>query len=975
MSQILSVVLLYAVFCALFYIRKDTWQKPNIIYIILPCVIGISLRLVLAAIEPGYATDMQCWRSWASRVASVLPPQFYSDTYFCDYPPGYLWILWPLGWLSDAPMPLQTILFKLPAIVTDMICGLIIYNVARRRQLPPRTASFFLFLYVINPAIFVNSAVWGQVDSLFTLFLLLSCLNLAEEKYPKSAIWLAIAIAFKPQALLVTPIYALVAISKCKEPGFMRLLLKTIGAGLLTFLIIVFPFTIGKEPLFICKLYFGTLSSYPYASLNAFNLFTLLGANGVSQNAQFAGLSYGTWGTIGMVLSILVSLYLFRKGNDKSRFFYTAALLLCGVFTFGAKMHERYLFPALILFFAAYLYRRDKRILLLSFVFSALHFINVAYLYELSLTGTYYATAPDAVASIISFLTVLCTLCAFGLGFSLYAKLPSLKPLSGKFEKRITKRDILYISIVTLLYSALAFYNLGNTSAPSTHGAKDNFADLGQIQYVDTMSVYQGIGEADIHVELSQDNVNWFALAPFEGASCFKWTNYPIGKNARFIRVQFSKETDSVYEVAFWDKNCNLLPVQSESALFDEQSLAEYENTYQNSTYFDEIYHARTAYEHIEYIPHYETTHPPLGKLLIGVGIRLFGMNPFGWRFMGTLFGVLLLPLMYIFAKRIFRHTFFATAAMLFFAFDFMHFSQTRIATIDSYGVFFILLSYYFMYLFYSEATSLPTRRVHLYLALSGAAFGLAIASKWIGFYAGVGLCILFFTALFRRVRKKNIKELAICGFCILYFLLIPFIIYYISYIPIHIADGAESYWNNFWNYQTHMFSYHSELTERHPYESAWYTWPFMIRPIWYYGNKSLLESGLVSSIVGMGNPLLWWAGLISILYCLFYRIKRKRATFIVIGYLSQFVPWIFISRACFIYHYFASVPFLILALVYALKCLCLYHKSGKYITLYLLIFCGILFFAFYPVLSGMPCPRSYMLSALTWFASWTLGY
>ena len=90
----------------------------------------------------------------------------------------------------------------------------------------------------------------------------------------------------------------------------------------------------------------------------------------------------------------------------------------------------------------------------------------------------------------------------------------------------------------------------------------------------------------------------------------------------------------------------------------------------------------------------YENTHPTLGKLIISVGIRIFGMNPFGWRFMGTLFGVLMLPALYHFLKRLFGSTFLCTAGTVLFAFDFMHYVQTRIATIDTYAVFFIILMY-----------------------------------------------------------------------------------------------------------------------------------------------------------------------------------------------------------------------------------------------------------------------------------------
>ena len=89
--------------------------------------------------------------------------------------------------------------------------------------------------------------------------------------------------------------------------------------------------------------------------------------------------------------------------------------------------------------------------------------------------------------------------------------------------------------------------------------------------------------------------------------------------------------------------------------LFDEQELAQAWRTYENGTYFDEIYFPRTAYEHINGLKIYETTHPPLGKTLISLGIRIFGMNPFGWRFMGTLMGVLLVPIIYLLALKLLK--------------------------------------------------------------------------------------------------------------------------------------------------------------------------------------------------------------------------------------------------------------------------------------------------------------------------------
>ena len=142
----------------------------------------------------------------------------------------------------------------------------------------------------------------------------------------------------------------------------------------------------------------------------------------------------------------------------------------------------------------------------------------------------------------------------------------------------------------------------------------------------------------------------------------------------------------------------NLPLITSDTCLCDEQDLVPDSANFLNSSYFDEIYHVRTAWEHLNDIWPYEISHPPLGKEIISLGILLFGMTPFGWRFCGTLSGVLMLPLMYLFVKRMLGSCRVAVLSTVLLAAGFMHYVQTRIATVDSFAVLFILLMFYFMY-------------------------------------------------------------------------------------------------------------------------------------------------------------------------------------------------------------------------------------------------------------------------------------
>ena len=106
-------------------------------------------------------------------------------------------------------------------------------------------------------------------------------------------------------------------------------------------------------------------------------------------------------------------------------------------------------------------------------------------------------------------------------------------------------------------------------------------------------------------------------------------------------------------------------------------------------------------------------------------------MTPFGWRFSGALFGVLLVPLLYILLKLMLGSTPAASCAALIYAADFMRFAQSRISTIDTYGVFFTLLMYLFFYFYYTQPWDAPLHRTLLPLGLSGLSFALGVASKW----------------------------------------------------------------------------------------------------------------------------------------------------------------------------------------------------------------------------------------------------
>lgn len=386
----------------------------------------------------------------------------------------------------------------------------------------------------------------------------------------------------------------------------------------------------------------------------------------------------------------------------------------------------------------------------------------------------------------------------------------------------MTKADIVPVIVLTLAYALTAFFQLGNTKSPQTWQSFDSYVyvsfqsdtpvEIGGVGW------FAGLDTGNYALEVSMDGEHWTALRLVEEVwdggtyrekqpgedttgmstreayywteeapdatigstvsfnqgynTVFKWHKITETNGAtvtgQYFRLTGKPDTShppmEMGEMVFYGANGEKLEFHPQNGaynLFDEQDLVPEHSTYMDSTYFDEIYHPRTAYENLNHIYPYEASHPPLGKLIIALGITIFGMTPFGWRFMGTLFGVLMVPILYIFLKNLFGKTNLAICGACLFTFDFMHLVQTRIATIDTYGVIFILLSYYFFYRWLAVPAGKPFRKYLIPLSLSGILWGIGCASKWTVVYAGIGLAVMWLIGvIFRGLEWHRLTHL-----------------------------------------------------------------------------------------------------------------------------------------------------------------------------------------------------------------------
>ncbi len=1035
---IISTLIFISALIGFYFLEKSKHgtggkAKPHTIWCLL--AFGFIVRVVLAMSIEGFSSDVGLFRYWSERAAEDLF-HIYQGDFFIDYPPFYIYILFIIGKISGflglGDGPLNLLLLKLPSILADLGTAFMLYYLAKDR-LPGKWPLLAASLYIFNPAVLINSSVWGQVDSFLVLLLALGFIMLDSKKPEFAGLPFAAAVLTKPQGLILLP----VVLFELLKRGNWKALIKTAVYGILTVILLILPFAVNQEPSWIFKLYVNTAEGYKYASLNAFNFFSLIGANLKPDSEKLLFVSYQAWGSFFIAAMLIFTAVMYRKGKGRPLMYISALVLFMGVFMFSIRMHERYMFPVMFFLAVLFIVTRDKWGLAFYGAASFTIYVNTFVVLDRMIKDNYPHVSPDdPVLLLISLINVLLFIAILVWawnaaikgktsplhmeGASMLREGSSLWFSKGRriYDPRfqdyaplkIDKKDVLLMSCMTIIYLAVALINLGSFNVPETEWVSETTNDgfiikLESETEVTRLNFYSGLGKGSYLVwALDADGAYQSMEEDLEVDDFYKWHAYEVNQTVSGFKIRAKQPGGMIKEIGVFshDKekplpvkiyNLDGSPADGELLhLVDEQHLVQYrQRDFMTSTYFDEIYHPRTAYEHLNRIRPYEWTHPPLGKILISIGIAVFGMNTFGWRIVGTLTGVIMIPIMYLFGKKLFQKRFYAFCSAFLMMFDLMHFAQTRLATIDSYTALFVMLMYYFMTDYYLQKSYQKGFYKSLKpLFLSGLFFGLGAATKWSALYGAPGLAFIFFMAKYSEYKdykaarsqasEKGAKNVPAWVdkfmpvymwktmlYCVLFFVIIPAAIYFLSYIPYLMVPGMEV--SDILKYQKSMYDYHSGLESTHDFQSSWWTWPFMIRPIWYYNGRDL-PAGMASTIVSLGNPAVWWMGIPAFFIALRAAWRGNKSVILVVtAIISQYIPWIFISRSAFIYHFFPMVPFLILTVVYLIKKWIEEGKSMKYVYGYLALVL-VLFIMFYPAISGLIVPKAY-IRFLRWFPSW----
>lgn len=420
---------------------------------------AVLFRIAVAMLTPAYASDLSCFKYWSWYASKDLFNMYSSSSgiSFLDYPPLYMYILAPLGAMANGLSEVMDgavteLILKLPSLVADIVTSVLLYRLAKR-YLDDKWAVVVGLFYALNPAIWINSVAWGQVDSLFTMFIVIELMCILYKKWAGAGISFALMVLMKPHGIIFTPAIGLVLLLEIIFNKNWKPMLITVLSGVLAVIVLLLPFYIRtgfEDPMWIIKLYTNTIDSYPYVSMNAFNFWAMLGYNVASVEKVWCGLKFSQWGMLGIILAIVLAIIFAVKGMQKKALdrvktampAIVSCILIVTVFTFAAKMHERYMFAAIVLALMSFILSKEKWYLYLSVIFSSVIFANTYMIYNLNTMWDYpYPAFDDITVNIIALFEFLSFIALMIVTVKVMVKKDISAPKSLSDEQNVNKGE------------------------------------------------------------------------------------------------------------------------------------------------------------------------------------------------------------------------------------------------------------------------------------------------------------------------------------------------------------------------------------------------------------------------------------------------------------------------------------------------------------------------------------------------------
>ena len=393
---------------------------------------------------------------------------------------------------------------------------------------------------------------------------------------------------------------------------------------------------------------------------------------------------------------------------------------------------------------------------------------------------------------------------------------------------------------------------------------------------------------------------------------------------------------------------------------------------------FDEVHYVPAARTLLALARPVNTEHPLLAKEFIAAGIALFGDNSFGWRFFSTLAGTASVVAVFAIVRLLYGRSRPAVMAAIFALLNFTIYIEARIAMLDGFLAAFLLWGIAAML----WAMRAPLGRAWLRWLLASMMFGLATAAKWVAapYVLWAALAFLIVRACeARRAGRPMLHALsgrgqahwpglpALPALTVLG--LVSAATYLATFAPAFFYRENPLTWAQLIPFQGHMYAQQTQVLPHHPYQSRWWSWPLMIRPIWYFYERA---DGAMRGIFFVGNPAILWGGLIAVMACLYgwTRYRDARMGFAAMLWIVSYAIWAITPKSLgFFYYYYLPSIFLAIALAAAGD----RYARGRFRHWdegFAILAFGIAVY-FFPILSAAPLPDEQAFSHWMWFSSW----
>lgn len=354
-------------------VNKKSADKKIIDIFFIVLLFGTLLRL---AIGIGYYNpqDTLWYKAWATELQGGLF-DIYSraDKVNLDYPPIYLFFLKITGGIysltgESVHNYTEMFIMKLWPMLGDIICSVALFYVFKKQS--PKTGLMASALWMFNPSAIFNSSFWGQTDSIMCLLLLISFVALEREKPILASILFALAGMTKYQCLFFTPLFLTELFVKYR----ISKMLKGIFAAAVTVAAVFLPFMIGsKNPFLFLDVYLKGQGTYPYCTLNAYNVYGIFGLNWKEDTVGTPSLYALSFVLVALLIGFMIYCYIRAKRNSVwvMGFFFMNTL-----FMFMTRMHERYQFVVLIFILMAAIVHRNRSFFYCFVGISVITFLN-----------------------------------------------------------------------------------------------------------------------------------------------------------------------------------------------------------------------------------------------------------------------------------------------------------------------------------------------------------------------------------------------------------------------------------------------------------------------------------------------------------------------------------------------------------------------------------------------------------------------